>query len=265
MNNNQHLRPFSLRGLARWDSSKHMFEESRICSREVEGCELASYLPPCPWDPELHYRMVTTAKTAFDFHKSLLVGEYEVQQNISLASLSLRSGRCHQYTPKASWVTYALLCCPSCLCQGGWVSHEGQYLQARGSFQLSIEGLIYLFIHSQVSPLPIFSLILTHVLSVGSTSIHTNLHTLQRFSHIKGSSTILFAACHLPRAFRPPLQHWKSWEPSHHMQFQQACSLSAAHEPLTMFIPHTVFVSIHELQSSTPTHFPGEGFGRISP
>ncbi|KAK4806912.1 hypothetical protein QYF61_012645 [Mycteria americana] len=55
-------------GLIPRDSSKQIFEEAKVCSPEVQGCELAFHPPPCPQDPELHHLMVPAAKVAFDLH-----------------------------------------------------------------------------------------------------------------------------------------------------------------------------------------------------
>ncbi|PKU49554.1 rna-directed dna polymerase from mobile element jockey-like [Limosa lapponica baueri] len=60
------------KGLIPWDSSKKIFEEAKVCSSEVQDCELVFHPPPCPEDPEQNHLMVTAAKIAFDLHSPSL-------------------------------------------------------------------------------------------------------------------------------------------------------------------------------------------------
>lgn len=80
------LGPSSLQDLTPWDASKQIFEETRACFPEVQGCDLGFYPPHCLQESELHNLMVTAAKAVFDLrisNKSLIPGEYEAQQTTS--------------------------------------------------------------------------------------------------------------------------------------------------------------------------------------
>lgn len=77
-----------------WDSSK----QDRVCSPEVQGCDLAFHPPPSPQDPELHNLTDTTAKADFDLHILnkppciVVLGVLGPAEHLSsLASLSLMS------------------------------------------------------------------------------------------------------------------------------------------------------------------------------
>jgi len=79
------LGPSSLQGFVPWYSTKHIPEEAKVCSPEIQGSELA-LRPRCPKDPELHHFMVTAAKAALELHiphQPLLVGENKVQHSPS--------------------------------------------------------------------------------------------------------------------------------------------------------------------------------------
>lgn len=69
--------------------------KTAVCSHDVQGCELAFHPPSWPWDPKLHYPIITPAKSALDFHipnKFLIAGRCEVQQSTLLFPLSLGEG-----------------------------------------------------------------------------------------------------------------------------------------------------------------------------
>ncbi|KAK4828649.1 hypothetical protein QYF61_000297 [Mycteria americana] len=105
-----------IQGLIPWDSFKQIFEEDKVCSPEVLGCELAFHAPPCPQEPELHHLMVTAAKAAFDLHipsEPIVVGEYEIQQSTPSHWLFYHLEEEVIANAGTSWIAYALLCCPS--------------------------------------------------------------------------------------------------------------------------------------------------------
>lgn len=84
--------PFSLQSLMMWEYSKHIFEENKVYSEEVQRFKLVSYYSVCPQDTELHHLMVNAAKTAFDLHISnelLLFGK-----SSSRVSLLIGSSNC---------------------------------------------------------------------------------------------------------------------------------------------------------------------------
>ena len=68
-------------------------ERPKVCSSEVQACELAFHPPPCPRDPELHHLTGTATKAAFDLcvpNKPLVVGECCPANRLSsLANVSL--------------------------------------------------------------------------------------------------------------------------------------------------------------------------------
>ncbi|KAK4832223.1 hypothetical protein QYF61_021070 [Mycteria americana] len=75
-----------LQGFIPWYSTKQIPEETKACSPEVQGSELAVCPPQCPKDLELHHFMVTAAKAALELHipsEPLLVGENKVQHSTS--------------------------------------------------------------------------------------------------------------------------------------------------------------------------------------
>jgi len=63
-----------------------MFEEAKVCSPEVQACELAFGPAPSSQNPELSYLMLPAARTAFYLRipsKTLLVDENDIQQSTS--------------------------------------------------------------------------------------------------------------------------------------------------------------------------------------
>ncbi|GAB0192653.1 hypothetical protein GRJ2_001730600 [Grus japonensis] len=76
----------AIKGFVPQHSIKHVHEEAKVCSPEVQGSELAVCPPHCPEDLELHHFMVTAAKAALELHipyQPLLVGENKVQNGTS--------------------------------------------------------------------------------------------------------------------------------------------------------------------------------------
>lgn len=64
------------------DTNNEIFEEVKVCSPEIQRCDLIFCPPPSSQDPELYHFMVTTAKAALGLHipnEPLLVYEHEVQ------------------------------------------------------------------------------------------------------------------------------------------------------------------------------------------
>jgi len=69
-----------------WDSFKEIFEEAKVCSSEVQGCNHAFWPALSCKDPELHHLVVAAANVAFDIdipNKPFLVSEFKAQQSTS--------------------------------------------------------------------------------------------------------------------------------------------------------------------------------------
>lgn len=72
----------SLQGFLPCYSTKEIPEETKACSLDVQGSELAVCPPPCPKDLKLHLFMVTVAQASLELHiplQLLLTCENEVQ------------------------------------------------------------------------------------------------------------------------------------------------------------------------------------------